>query len=97
MESRPWSDLNVNYNLMFAMHYMFKLAAPVVSWRSNAESCARWRASESPSLGKGEVGYLFDESRRTDRTIGHGFNACVGRVTTEGHPGLRRSRDCVAQ
>jgi hypothetical protein len=31
MESRPSSDQNVNYNLMFAMYYIFKLAAPVVS------------------------------------------------------------------
>ena len=27
----------------------------------------------------------------------HGRNACVMRVTTEGHPGLERSKDSVAQ
>src|ERR1700677_1022181 len=27
----------------------------------------------------------------------HGCDACVARVTRDGHPGLARSRDCVAQ
>ena len=31
MEARPSIDQNVNYNLMMAMYYIFKLAAPVVS------------------------------------------------------------------
>src|SRR5258705_3753504 len=31
------------------------------------------------------------------RTGSHGRNACVARVTMDGHPGLARSRDSVAQ
>ena len=31
MENRPSSDQNVNYNLMFTMYYIVKLAGPVVS------------------------------------------------------------------
>lgn len=31
MVSPPFRDLNVNYNLVFAMYYIFKLSAPVVS------------------------------------------------------------------
>src|SRR5712672_4809805 len=35
--------------------------------------------------------------RRMRRTGDHGRDACVPRVTMDGHPGLARSRDCAAQ
>src|ERR1700688_3817519 len=35
--------------------------------------------------------------RRMRRTGDQGRDACVPRVTMDGHPGLARSRDCAAQ